>query len=132
MDWRMSGLSVVKLLVLSNLDDRPMSDLSPKPSSDANSLNPPPTPLRCLLGSIVSGGIAFMIWQLTQSIAISFATTPIVSDNRIVVRISTAVRTLVVGMSAMGTGIFALACVGLFALGIQILFTKKTEEEVKE
>jgi Protein of unknown function (DUF3082) len=73
-----------------------------------------------------------MIWQLTQSIAISFARTPIVSDNRIVVRMSTAIRTLVVGMSAMGTGIFALACVGLFALGIQILLTKKPEEEVKE
>ncbi len=69
-----------------------------------------------------------MIWQLTQSIAISFARTPIVSDNRIVVRMSTAIRTLVVGMSSMGTGIFALACVGLFALGIQILFTKKAED----
>jgi Protein of unknown function (DUF3082) len=109
-----------------------MSDLLPTPTPDDNAAPPPPTPLRCLLGSIVSGGIAFLIWQLTQSIALSFARTPIVSDNRIVVRMSTAIRTLVVGMSAMGTGIFALACVGLFALGIQILFTKKPEEEVKE
>ncbi len=109
-----------------------MSDLLPTPTPDDNAAPTPPTPLRCLLGSIVSGGIAFMIWQLTQSIALSFARTPIVSDNRIVVRMSTAIRTLVVGMSAMGTGIFALACVGLFALGIQIVLTKKPEEEVKE
>jgi Protein of unknown function (DUF3082) len=105
-----------------------MSDLPPAPITE-NAV--PPTPLRCLLGSIVAGGIASLIWQLTQSIAISFARTPIVSDNRIVVRMSTAVRTLVVGMSALGTGIFALACVGLFALGIQILLTRK-REDVKE
>ena len=110
-----------------------MSDLpTAKPlSTNSNPNPPPPTPLRCILGSGVAGGLAFMIWQLTQSIAISFARTPIVSDNRIVVRMSTAIRTLVVGMSAMGTGIFALACVGLLGLALQTLFTKSSED-VKE
>lgn len=109
-------------------NDRPMSDLPPTP--DSNGLNQPPTPLQCFLGSIVAGGIAFLIWQLTQSIAISFASTPIVSENHIVVRISTAIRTLVVGMSSLGTGVFALACVGLFGLGIQLLLTKKSEDNL--
>ena len=110
-----------------------MSDLpTAKPLSTNSTPNPPPpTPLRCILGSGVAGGLAFMIWQLTQSIALSFARTPIVSDNRIVVRMSTAIRTLVVGMSAMGTGIFALACVGLLGLALQTLFTQSSED-VKE
>ena len=109
-----------------------MSDLptaeSSSPETVLTSNPPPPTPLRCILGSGVAGGLAFLIWQLTQSIALSFARTPIVSDNRIVVRMSTAIRTLVVGMSAMGTGIFALACVGLFALALQTLLTKSSED----
>ena len=87
-----------------------MSDLptaeSSSPETVLTTAPPPPTPLRCILGSGVAGGLAFLIWQLTQSIALSFARTPIVSDNRIVVRMSTAIRTLVVGMSAMGAGIW--------------------------
>lgn len=83
-----------------------------------------PTPLRCILGAIVAGMIASVLWKLTNSIALSFASTPIVSSNMIIIRMSTAVRTLVVGMSSLGTGIFALAAVGLTGLGIQLLMGK--------
>ncbi|MER3475631.1 MAG: DUF3082 domain-containing protein, partial [Leptolyngbya sp. ERB_1_2] len=55
---------------------------------------------------------------------LSFATKPISSDSLVVQRISSAVRTLVVGMSAIGTGIFGLAAFGLFGLGIQVLIRK--------
>jgi Protein of unknown function (DUF3082) len=46
----------------------------------------PPTPLRCILGAIVAGFIASLLWRLTNSIAISFASTPIDSPNMIVIR----------------------------------------------
>jgi hypothetical protein len=49
----------------------------------------------------------------------------------IVIRMSTAVRTLVVGMSSLGTGIFALAAVGLTGLAIQLILTKPQQEETE-
>lgn len=91
-----------------------------------------PTPLRCVLGSIVAGIIAFALYNMTSAIALSFATKPIQSDNLTVQRISAAVRTLVVGLSTMGTGIFSLAAIGLFALGIQLLLTKSKDSSPTE
>ncbi len=91
----------------------------------------PPTPLRCILGAIVAGFIASLLWRLTNSIAISFASTPIDSPNMIVIRMSTAVRTLVVGMSSLGTGIFALAAVGLTGLALQLLMGKVQPEKAE-
>jgi len=91
----------------------------------------PPTPLRCILGAIVAGFIGSLMWKLTNSIAISFASTPIDSPNRIVIRMSTAIRTLVLGMSSLGTGIFVLAAVGLTGLAIQLILTKPQQEEAE-
>lgn len=81
----------------------------------------PPNPLRCLTGALISGGLANALYSLTAAIAQSFAAKPIHSDNVAVVNISSAVRTLVVGISALGTGIFGLVAIGLVALAIQIL-----------
>jgi hypothetical protein len=83
-----------------------------------------PGPLRCLIGAIVAGVIAYALYNMTASIAHSFAAKPVHSDSYIVQRITAAVRTLVVGMSAMGTGIFGLAAAGLFGLGIQVLIQR--------
>lgn len=87
-------------------------------SSDSGSKLP--GPWRCLLGAIVAGVLAIALYKMTLSIAHSFATKPIHSDNYIVHRISAAVRTLVVGMSALGTGVFGFASLGLLGLGIQV------------
>lgn len=81
----------------------------------------PPTPLRCLTGALISGGLGIALYSLTVSIAQTFAAKPIHSDNPAVVNIASAVRTLVVGMTALGTGIFGLVALGLVALAIQIL-----------
>lgn len=97
--------------------------------SPESSLNAPPTPLRCLLGSIVAGVFSFLAWNLTQSIAVAFAARQITSDNMIVIRISIAVRTLVVGLTTFGAGIFGLAAIGLLGLAIQLLLTKKQSPE---
>lgn len=80
-----------------------------------------PTPLRCLTGSLISGGLAIALYSLTSAIAQSFAAKPIHSDNPAVINIASAVRTLVVGMTALGTGIFGLVALGLVGLAIQIL-----------
>jgi uncharacterized membrane protein YciS (DUF1049 family) len=89
---------------------------------------PTSSPLRCFTGSLISGGMGYALYNVMISIATKFANQPIHSDNEIVVRITVAVRTLIVGVFGMGMGIFGLVALGLFALGIQIgiqSFTKK-------
>ena len=86
----------------------------------------PPTPLRCITGSVMSGGFAYAMYSLMIAIATTFANKPIHSDNQIVINIGSAVRTLVVGVVALGTGIFGIAAVGLLALAGQLLIQKLT------
>lgn len=77
-------------------------------------------PLRSLSGAVISAILGVLLYRLTSSIAVSFAAHPITSDNRIVHNLSAAVRTLVVGICAMGTGIFSLVTIGLIGLAIQV------------
>jgi Protein of unknown function (DUF3082) len=88
--------------------------LSPK------SLNPKsPSPLQSLTGALMAAAIGLLLYRLTTSIMQSFAAHPTVSHNTIVVNLSAAIRTLVVGLATMATGIFAFVTLGLVALAIQ-------------
>jgi len=73
------------------------------------------------MGSGISGAFAIALYLLTTSIAQTFAAKPIPSSNMFAIKISLAVRTLVVGAATLATAIFAVATVGLIALGIQTL-----------
>ncbi|MEZ2252430.1 MULTISPECIES: DUF3082 domain-containing protein [unclassified Microcoleus] len=84
----------------------------------------PPTVLRCLTGSLMAGGFAAALYALTLSIAQTFANKPIHSDNVTVINIAAAVRTLVMGIVALGAGVFGFAAVGLMALTLQLLIQK--------
>ena len=79
------------------------------------------SPWRCWLGTLISGSLAIALYLLTSSIAHTFAAKPIPSTNPLAMNIAVAVRTLVMGIAALGTGVFGLVALGLFALGIQIL-----------
>jgi hypothetical protein len=63
------------------------------------------------------------------AIAVSFATKPLLSDNLMVQRIGAAVRTLVLGMAALGTFIFGFVAIGLILLSLQLVFQGKAEEK---
>ncbi|BAZ39538.1 hypothetical protein NIES4101_54920 [Calothrix sp. NIES-4101] len=106
-----------------------MSEENITPEAKPNQDTVTTSPLRCLIGSLVAGGLAYGIYNLMNAIAISFASKPITTENEIVFRITIAVRTLVVGMAALGTGIFGLVAVGLFGLMVQTLIqgTKTSE-----
>ncbi len=100
---------------------------SPKPSADTSDLEngqKPATPLRCFTGALMAGTLSLLAYRLTISIATTFANKPIVSDNPAVVNMSSAVRTLVTGIVALGAGVFGIAALGLVALGIQLIFKK--------
>jgi hypothetical protein len=94
-----------------------------------NKTSPSTNPLNCLIGSFVAAGLAYGIFNLMNAIALSFAKKPITTNNEIVFRITIAVRTLVVGMAALGAGIFGLVAVGLFGLMIQTLLQKKQSSD---
>jgi hypothetical protein len=91
--------------------------------SSEESSEKPVTLLRCLFGSVLSGAIAFGLYSLMNSIVQTYATKPVASANPIALRIAVAVRTLVIGVSALGTGVFSLVAVGLLLLGIQTAIT---------
>jgi hypothetical protein len=84
-----------------------------------------PTPLRCLTGSLIAGVMSFALYTMTSNIATTFATKPMGHKTTMAVNIATAVRTLVVGSTALGAAVFGIISVGLIALGIQVAFTKK-------
>lgn len=88
------------------------------------------TPLRCLTGAVISGGLGFLLYRLTMSIALTYATKPIVSDNAFALRIASAVRTLVTGVTALAAALFAVAALGLTTLAIQLIIQgfKKPED----
>lgn len=87
------------------------------------------TPLRCFLGGIVAGAIAVFFYHSAEVVAGIFAKTPIHTENFIVLRMSTAIRTLVIGMFALGAGVFGMAAFGLTGLGFQTLFKKVPEQD---
>lgn len=93
-----------------------MSESSSQEKSDKDKV----TPLRCLVGAFISGGLAGGLYLLTYSIAITFATKPITAKSQFAINIASAVRTLVVGMASLGTFIFAFVAFGLVLLAIQL------------
>jgi Protein of unknown function (DUF3082) len=84
-----------------------------------------PTPLRCLSGSAIAGAMTYMLYLLTSKIATSFAHTPLNGTSQAAANISVAVRTLVTGMTALGTGVFGIVSLGLILLAAKVAFTKK-------
>lgn len=86
-----------------------------------------PTPGRCVIGALISGGLAIAFYQLTIAIAQTFAAKPLHSDNPMVVNIGAAVRTLVVGISTLATSLFGIVAIGLIALTIQLVIQRLTK-----
>lgn len=105
-----------------------MSD-SPDSNSQVPDLAALATPgkiIRCFFGSVFAGGLGLLMYRMMMAIAATFANKPVTSDNVTVVNLSAAVRTLVVGMVALGAGIFAIAALGLLLLGIQLIVQRLT------
>ncbi|MEH2361215.1 DUF3082 domain-containing protein [Nostoc sp.] len=108
-----------------------MNDQNLTPQTDTK-VQVTASPLRCFTGAVISGGMGFAVYSLMIAIATNFATKPIHSINPLVVKISSAVRTLVVGVVALGSGIFSIVAIGLLALGVQLLIQQFTKEKSSE
>ncbi len=82
------------------------------------------TPLQCLTSSFIAGALAIAAYFLTVSIAQTYANQPVNFNNPIAINIAYAVRTLVVGITALATFTFGMATIGLFALAIQLIIER--------
>jgi len=87
-----------------------------------------PGPLSCLVGTGIAGTLAYLLYNLTVAIAQTFAAKPIHFHNPLAINIAAAVRTLVVGMSALGTGLFGITALGLLVLTVQVTWQRLTQK----
>ncbi len=83
------------------------------------------TPLKCLTGALIAGTMSIGMYAMTSNIAITFATKPMVQKTIMANNIAAAVRTLLLGTTALATAIFSIITIGLVALAIQIALTKQ-------
>jgi hypothetical protein len=89
------------------------------------------TPLRCVTGGSISGLMAIAAYKLLMAIAQTYVTKPITFTNPVAINIASAVRTLIVGITALATGIFTMVTIGLLALAIKLIFEKiKTPKNI--
>jgi uncharacterized membrane protein YciS (DUF1049 family) len=108
-----------------------MNDENLTPQTDTK-IHATASPLRCLTGAVISGGMGYALYSLMIAIATNFANKPIHSINPLVIKISSAVRTLVVGVFALGSGIFGIVAIGLLALGVQLLLQELSKQKNSE
>ena len=86
------------------------------------------TPLGTFSGAFMAATLAVLLYRLTHSIAISFATHPSHSSSLMAQKLSGAVQTLVIGLSTLATGLCTMATLGLVALGIKLLIEKNKQQ----
>ncbi len=83
------------------------------------------TPMRCFTGGAISGVLAIGAYFLTKSVILTYADMPINFKNQIAANIASSVRTLIMGATTLATFVFLMVTVGLFALGIKLIFEEK-------
>jgi Protein of unknown function (DUF3082) len=104
----------------------PQTDTATRPLSTVTT-----SPLRCWSGAFIALSIAMVIYRMVVAIATAFARTPVTSHNTTVIAISSAVRTLVLGIVALGAGVFGLIGVGLVLLGFQLVIQKFNQKDAQ-
>jgi uncharacterized membrane protein (DUF373 family) len=88
------------------------------------------TPLRSLSGALIAVIFALLLYRLTASVVQSFAAHPSTSSNTVVLNLSAAVRTLVIGSMTLATGIFSVAALGLVGLAVQLTLQHLTRPKL--
>ncbi|MEN9207320.1 MAG: DUF3082 domain-containing protein [Gloeomargarita sp. GMQP_bins_120] len=81
---------------------------------------PPLTPGRCLAGAAISGGLGLAIWGLTRAIVLALTAHPVPSQNPLVLRLASVVRTVLVGGGTLAVVVFGVFTVGLLILAVQV------------
>ena len=83
-------------------------------------------PLNFIVGSLTSFLLCFFSYLLSNNIAIYFSMHKPSNSSEIVLKISSSINTLIIGLSFLLTFSFAFIGVGLFIVFIRSFFVKKS------
>jgi hypothetical protein len=89
-------------------------------------------PLSALVGSFGAAAIAYAAWHVLMGTANFYATHPFETEFYVVRRINGIVRTALVGMFALGSGISGVTALGLFLLAGRTAIGKVAGEFKRE
>lgn len=87
------------------------------------------TPLKNLVGALISGVLATGLYFFTQNVAHKLALSPSPSATTLATRIAVLVRTILLALGSGITMIFGIITLGLVLLTIQQLFQKLMARE---
>lgn len=85
-------------------------------------------PLSALVGSFGAAGISYAVWSLLQFTVLFFASHPPSTDVYVVTRITAVVRTVLVCLFALGSGISGVTSLGLLMLSFRTAYGRVTGE----
>jgi hypothetical protein len=83
-----------------------------------------PSISQCSLGAAIAGGMAYGAYILSLRFVAAFSK-PLAMDDRVALNIAVAVRTLIVGIAFLATGICTIVAVGLVILAIYVAFDRQ-------
>ena len=86
-------------------------------------------PVQSVLSGVAALATAYVFWLAVGFAAESFAEHPVDSEIYAIQRISTVMRTVVLGLGTLLTGITAFAGVGLLALGGKVVLDPQASSE---
>ena len=86
-------------------------------------------PVQSVLSGVAALATAYVFWLAVGFAAESFAEHPVDSEIYAIQRISTVMRTVVLGLGTLLTGITAFAGVGLLALGGKVVMDPQSSSE---
>ncbi|WP_247215159.1 DUF3082 domain-containing protein [Synechococcus sp. C9] len=84
---------------------------------------PPLTPGRCLTGAAISGALGLAVYALTRAMVAGLTAHPIHSQNPLVLRLASLVRTVLVGGGTLAVVVLGVFTVGLVALAVQVAWS---------
>ena len=98
-----------------------LEKLSKKKATPAT---PSKGPLNFLIGSVTSFLFSYFLYWLSQKITIYFYSHKPSNSSEIVLKISSSINTLIIGLSFLATFSFAFIGLGLFIVFIRSFFEK--------
>lgn len=91
---------------------------------DLNGVNP----VIALTGSLFALGVAAGLWYATSQLGLYFLQNPVDTDVYFVIRVTSLVRNVAMGLVSLASGFFGVTGLGIFLLGVRVAYGVITGE----
>jgi hypothetical protein len=91
---------------------------------DLNGVNP----VIALTGSLFALGVAAVLWYATSQLGLYFLMHPVDTDVYFVIRVTSVVRNVAMGLVSLASGFFGVTGLGIFLLGVRVAYGVITGE----